>query len=251
MLVEQISGRDGKGIVMIGRLSGRIEYRSDDHVLLDVRGVGYLIYCSERTLRSLPSAGEYTALYTDLLVREDILQLFGFTSIVEKEWHRLLMTVQGVGAKAALAIMGALGSDGLSRAISIGDWAAVKQAKGIGPKTAQRVIIELKEKAPQVIAMAANLAYSVSNSKNSGPDNHSENASLEPEIETVSTNSLTGPSVEERQKNQAEALSALKNLGYSPSEAANAIALANDLEDTSSTPEIIKKALRLLSPKEN
>ena len=84
---------------MIGRLSGRIEYRSDDHLLLDVRGVGYLIYCSERTLRSLPSAGEYTALYTDLLVREDILQLFGFTSIVEKEWHRLLMTVQGVGAK--------------------------------------------------------------------------------------------------------------------------------------------------------
>ena len=161
------------------------------------------------------------------------------------------MTVQGVGAKAALAIMGALGSDGLSRAISIGDWAAVKQAKGIGPKTAQRVIIELKEKAPQVIAMAANLGYSVSNSKKSGPDNHSENASLEPAIETVSTNSQTGPSVEERQKNQAEALSALKNLGYSPSEAANAIALANDLEDTSSTPEIIKKALRLLSPKEN
>ena len=99
--------------------------------------------------------------------------------------------------------------------------------------------------------MAANLGYSVSNSKNSVPDNHSENASLEPEIETVSTNSLTGPSVEERQKNQAEALSALKNLGYSPSEAANAIALASDLEDRSSTPEIIKKALRLLSPKEN
>ena len=236
---------------MIGRLSGRIEYRSDDHLLLDVRGVGYLVYCSERTLRSLPSSGEYTALYTDLLVREDILQLFGFTSIVEKEWHRLLMTVQGVGAKAALAIMGALGADGLSRAISIGDWAAVKQAKGIGPKTAQRVIIELKEKAPQVIAMAANLGYSVSNSKNSGPSNHSENANLEPEIETVGTNNLTGLSVEERQKNQAEALSALKNLGYSPSEAANAIALASDLEDTSSTPEIIKKALRLLSPKEN
>ena len=130
---------------MIGRLHGKIEYRSDDHLLLDVHGVGYIIYCSERTLRSLPAIGEFTLLYTDLLVREDILQLFGFTSIVEKEWHRLLMTVQGVGAKAALAIMGALGEDGLSRAISIGDWAAVKQAKGIGPKTAQRVINELKE----------------------------------------------------------------------------------------------------------
>ena len=106
---------------MIGRLYGKIEYRSDDHLLLDVRGVGYIIYCSERTLRSLPAIGEFTLLYTDLLVREDILQLFGFTTIVEKEWHRLLMTVQGVGAKAALAIMGALGEDGLSRAISIGD----------------------------------------------------------------------------------------------------------------------------------
>ena len=99
--------------------------------------------------------------------------------------------------------------------------------------------------------MAANLGYSASNSKNSGPYNHSESVNLEPEIETVGTNNLMGSSVEERQKNQAEALSALKNLGYSPSEAANAIALASDLEDTSSTPEIIKKALRLLSPKEN
>ena len=119
---------------MIGRLYGKIEYFSEDHLLIDVQGVGYLVYCSERTLRSLPAVGEYTFLYTDLLVREDILQLFGFTSIVEKEWHRLLMTVQGVGAKAALAIMGALGADGLNRSISIGDWASVKQAKGIGPK---------------------------------------------------------------------------------------------------------------------
>ena len=140
---------------MIGRLYGKIEYFSEDHLLIDVQGVGYVVYCSERTLRSLPAVGEYTFLYTDLLVREDILQLFGFTSIVEKEWHRLLMTVQGVGAKAALAIMGALGADGLNRSISIGDWAAVKQAKGIGPKTAQRVVNELKEKAPQIMAMAA------------------------------------------------------------------------------------------------
>ena len=121
----------------------------------------------------------------------------------------------------------------------------------MGPKLSLIRIAALKEKAPQVIAMAANLGYSVSNSKNSGPYNHSESVNLEPEIETVGTNNLMGSSVEERQKNQAEALSALKNLGYSPSEAANAIALASDLEDTSSTPEIIKKALRLLSPKEN
>ena len=233
---------------MIGRLYGKIEYRSDDHLLLDVRGVGYIIYCSERTLRSLPAIGEFTLLYTDLLVREDILQLFGFTTIVEKEWHRLLMTVQGVGAKAALAIMGALGEDGLSRAISIGDWATVKQAKGIGPKTAQRVINELKEKAPQVMAMATIVGQSSVDTKNFGLNSRDDNKKLNSEAEIADT--ISSYSIE-RQKNQAEALSALKNLGYSPSEAANAIALASDLEDTSSTPDLIKKALKLLSPKEN
>ena len=233
---------------MIGRLYGKIEYRSDDHLLLDVRGVGYIIYCSERTLRSLPAIGEFTLLYTDLLVREDVLQLFGFTTIVEKEWHRLLMTVQGVGAKAALAIMGALGEDGLSRAISIGDWATVKQAKGIGPKTAQRVINELKEKAPQVMAMATIVGQSSVDTKNSGLNSRDDNKKLNSEAEIADT--ISSYSIE-RQKNQAEALSALKNLGYSPSEAANAIALASDLEDTSSTPDLIKKALKLLSPKEN
>ena len=233
---------------MIGRLYGKIEYRSDDHLLLDVRGVGYIIYCSERTLRSLPAIGEFTLLYTDLLVREDILQLFGFTTIVEKEWHRLLMTVQGVGAKAALAIMGALGEDGLSRAISIGDWATVKQAKGIGPKTAQRVINELKEKAPQVMAMATIVGQSSVDTKNSGLNSRDDNTKLNSEAEIADT--ISSYSIE-RQKNQAEALSALKNLGYSPSEAANAIALTSDSEDTSSTPDLIKKALKLLSPKEN
>ena len=233
---------------MIGQLYGKIEYRSDDHLLLDVRGVGYIIYCSERTLRSLPAIGEFTLLYTDLLVREDILQLFGFTTIVEKEWHRLLMTVQGVGAKAALAIMGALGEDGLSRAISIGDWATVKQAKGIGPKTAQRVINELKEKAPQVMAMATIVGQSSVDTKNPGLNSRDDNTKLNSEAEIADT--ISSYSIE-RQKNQAEALSALKNLGYSPSEAANAIALASDLEDTSSTPDLIKKALKLLSPKEN
>ena len=140
---------------MIGKLSGRIDYRAEDHILLDVKGIGYLVYCSERTMMSLPGPGEAVALYTDLLVREDLLQLFGFSSLVEKEWHRLLMSVQGVGAKASLAILGALGADGVSRAIALGDWNAVKAAKGIGPKTAQRVVIELKDKAPSVMAMAA------------------------------------------------------------------------------------------------
>ena len=121
---------------MIGKLSGRIEYRTEDHILLDVRGVGYLIYCSERTLMALPGVGQVVALYTDMVVRDDLMQLFGFLSLVEKEWHRLLLTVQGVGAKASLAILGALGPNGVSRAIAMGDWNTVKAARGIGPRAA-------------------------------------------------------------------------------------------------------------------
>lgn len=142
---------------MIGKISGKLEYRSTDHVLIDVRGVGYVIYCSDRTLAALPSVGEPVALYTDLLVREDLLQLFGFSSLFEKEWHRLLMSVQGIGAKASLAILGALGAEGVSRAVTLGDVAAIKAAKGVGPKTAQRVVIELKDKAPEVMALGGML----------------------------------------------------------------------------------------------
>ncbi|KKK73037.1 hypothetical protein LCGC14_2897870, partial [marine sediment metagenome] len=138
---------------MIGKLSGRIDYRAADHILIDVRGVGYLVYVSDRTMAALPSVGEVVALYTDLVVREDLMQLFGFQTLVEKEWHRLLTSVQGVGAKASLAILGTLGPDGVSRAIALGDWNAVKAAKGVGPKIAQRVVLDLKDKAPGVMAM--------------------------------------------------------------------------------------------------
>ncbi|MBV1902810.1 MAG: Holliday junction branch migration protein RuvA, partial [Marinosulfonomonas sp.] len=138
---------------MIGKLSGRIDYRGNGHVLLDVRGVGYIVYVSDRTMAALPGDGQAAALYTELLVREDNLQLFGFTSLVEKEWHRLLMSVQGIGAKASMAILGTLGPDGVSRAIALGDWNAVKAAPGVGPKIAQRVVNELKDKAPAVMAM--------------------------------------------------------------------------------------------------
>ena len=139
---------------MIGRLAGRLEYKADDHVLIDVRGVGYVVYVTDRTLAALPGPGAAVALFTDLMVRQDLLQLYGFTTLAEKEWHRLLMSVQGVGAKASLAILGALGPDGVSRAIALGDWNTVKAAKGIGPKTAQRVVNELKDKAPAVMAMS-------------------------------------------------------------------------------------------------
>ncbi|MFN5827081.1 MAG: Holliday junction branch migration protein RuvA, partial [Rhodobacterales bacterium] len=123
---------------MIGRLSGRLDYRAQDHVLIDVRGVGYIVYVSDRTLAALPGPGGAVALYTELVVREDLLQLFGFATLLEKEWHRLLTTVQGIGAKAGLSILGALGPEGVARAITLGDARAIQAAPGIGPKLAQR-----------------------------------------------------------------------------------------------------------------
>ena len=219
---------------MIGKLSGRIDYIGEDHALIDVRGVGYLVYCNERTLRALPPAGEPVALYTELLVREDLMQLFGFTSLVEKEWHRLLISVQGVGAKASMAILGALGPDGVSRAIALGDWGAVKAAKGIGPKTAQRVVNELKDKAPAVMAMGAATAPSA------GRDDDVIEATQAPAAAPAQP--APGGAA------QSEALSALTNLGYAPGEAASAVAQAAG-ETGEDTAALIRAALRLLAPK--
>ena len=225
---------------MIGKLSGRIEYKADDHLLLDVRGVGYIVFCSDRTLMALPGVGEFTALYTDLVVREDLMQLFGFLTLVEKEWHRLLLSVQGVGAKASLAILGALGPDGVSKAIALGDWTSVKAAKGIGPKTAQRVVNELKDKAPKVMAMAGNVPASVDQSTD-------RDAVIEPISAAkpdLSTAARTGNPAA-----QAEALSALNNLGYGPGEAASAVAQAMADGSDGDTAALIRAALKLLAPK--
>ena len=97
-------------------------------MLIDVRGVGYVVHVSDRTMAGLPGMGEAVSLYTELLVREDLLQLFGFPTMLEKEWHKLLTTVQGVGAKAALAIMGTLGAEGVARALTLGDQRAIQAA---------------------------------------------------------------------------------------------------------------------------
>jgi len=212
---------------MIGKLSGRIDYRGSDHVLIDVGSVGYLVFVSERTLAALPGAGEAVALYTDLLVREDVLQLFGFPTLVEKEWHRLLMGVQGIGAKASMAILGVLGPDGIAQAIALGDWGAVKAAPGVGPKIAQRVVNELKGKAPAMMAMPGEtLAAAVGD-----PD-----AVLEPiPVRPASTA-------------QADALSALGNLGYGPGEAAMAVAEAARETPDAEAAALIRDALKRLAP---
>ena len=220
---------------MIGKLSGRIDYRATDHVMIDVQGIGYLVYCSDRTLAALPGVGEAVALYTDLLVREDLLQLFGFLTLAEKEWHRLLMSVQGVGAKASLAILGTLGPDGVSRAIALGDWAAVKAAKGIGPKIAQRVVLDLKDKAPQVMAMGQGVAEALGDAP----------------AQVVDTGDVPAPARAPASSSaQADALSALANLGYGPSDAAAAVAQAAGDAPEAETSALIRAALKLLAPKD-
>lgn len=228
---------------MIGRLAGVIDYKTQDHVLLDVRGVGYIVYCSERTLIALPAAGQAVVLYTDFVVREDSQTLYGFTTLKEKEWHRLLTTVQGVGAKASLAILGTLGTDGVSRAIALGDWNAVKSAKGIGPKIAQRVVSELKDKAPVIMAMTIEPAR-----RGAAPLEENENTQTAELIETMDTpaNALTlaDPNI------QADALSALTNLGYSPSQAASAVAETCAQMPQAGSAEVIKNALKRLAPKD-
>ncbi|MEM9432722.1 MAG: Holliday junction branch migration protein RuvA [Pseudomonadota bacterium] len=208
---------------MIGRLSGTLDHKTADYVMIDVGGVGYVVFCSDRTLAGLPGPGEPVSLFTDLLVREDLLQLFGFPNLVEKEWHRLLMSVQGIGAKASIAILSALGADGLGRAIALGDWNAVKAAKGVGPKTAQKVVIDLKDKAPGVMALGGSLPQ----------------AQGLVVIEPVNPDSSGA---------QAEALSALINLGYAQGDAASAVAQAAGAEPEATTQALIKAALKSLSP---
>ena len=220
---------------MIGRLAGRIDYRGTDHVLIDVRGVGYIVYVSDRTLAALPGVGEAAALYTDLLVREDLLQLFGFTTLVEKEWHRLLMSIQGIGAKASMAILGTLGPDGVSRAIALGDWNAVKAAPGVGPKIAQRVVNELKAKAATVMSMAPAAAVSL-------PTDDVIDTGDTPLQPTVTPARADGAA-------QADAMSALANLGYAPGEAAAAVATVQSEQPDADAATLIRAALKTLAPK--
>ena len=220
---------------MIGKISGRLDYRAADHVLIDVRGVGYIVHVSDRVMLTLPPLGGQVALFTELLVREDLLQLFGFTTLVEKEWHRLLMSVQGVGAKASMAILGALGAEAVSRAIALGDWAAIARAKGVGPKPAQRVIMELKDKAPGVMAMGGTMAAAL------GKD-------VAEVIEAVDLVARRVVPVGQGLA-QAEAMSALSNLGYGPGDAAGAVARAAEVLPDADTPALIRAALKLLAPK--
>jgi Holliday junction DNA helicase RuvA len=182
---------------MIGKLKGTIDSYGEDFVIVDVNGVGYLVHCSTRTLQSLPAQGEAVTLAIETYVREDQIRLFGFQSDIEREWFRLLQSVQGVGAKVALAVLSTLTASDLANAIALQDKAMIARAPGIGPKVAQRIVAELKTKAP---------AFSGESGGAMG---------LRQELgEGVAAAPV------------ADAVSALSNLGYSRDQAATAVAAA-------------------------
>ncbi|MEM6972185.1 MAG: Holliday junction branch migration protein RuvA [Pseudomonadota bacterium] len=216
---------------MIGRLSGVVDLVAEDHVLLDVRGVGYIVFCPAPTLARL-APGEPAALYTDLVVREDLMQLFGFTSPLEREWHRLLTSVQGVGAKVSLAILATLGAEGVGRALALQDAAAVKRAPGVGPKLAQRVVNELKGKAPDVLARTPRSASSAPPEPGPAAPNQTATVIVETALTAVEADAI------------ADALSALVNLGYDRVAAHAAIASVS--REVDGTAALIKAALRAL-----
>lgn len=228
---------------MIGKVSGLVDYVADDHALIDAGGVGYIVYAAPRTLARLPAPGGRTALYTELVVREDLMQLFGFQTLLEREWHKLLTSVQGVGAKASLSILDTLGAEGLGRAIAAGDANAVKAAQGVGPKLAQRVVNELKAKAPNVTALGARAA------REAAPSDAAPDAVLvEPEAPAESVDGSAPTYADE-----AAAVSALENLGFPAAEAVAAVSAAaaglRETGDAPSGPEpLIAAALKRLGP---
>lgn len=203
---------------MIGKLKGTIDSYGEDHVILDVHGVGYVVQCSIRTLQKLPPAGEAASLAIETQVREDAIRLFGFLSDSERDWFRLLQTVQGVGSRVALAILGILPPGDLASAIATQDKAMVARAPGVGPKLAQRIVVELKDKAPAFASIDPNLAR------------------------------LSGDEAKTAPKPVQDAISALVNLGYGRPQAAAAVsASVAALGEDAETSALIRRGLKELA----
>ena len=190
---------------MIAKLRGLLDSIGKDWIIVDVGGVGYEVSCPSKTLQRLPAIGETVTLAIETHVREDAIKLYGFSSEAERTWFRLLQSVQGVGAKLALAILGALDGQELANAIALQDRTAMARAPGVGPKVAVRIITELKDKAPMPVAGGAGL---------------SAGAALVAGSRSGGGGAGAGPSP------VMDAISALSNLGYNPSDASAAIAAA-------------------------
>src|SRR5262249_48501425 len=141
--------RDTEGCIeMIGKLKGTVDSYGEDFVIVDVHGVGYTVHCSARTLQALPSVGEAVSLAIETHVREDQIRLFGFLADIDREWFRLLQTVQGVGTRVAISILSTLAPSDLASAIALRDKAMITRSPGVGPKVAERIVTELKDKVP-------------------------------------------------------------------------------------------------------
>ena len=205
---------------MIGKLKGLVDAVGESYVVVDVNGVGYEVQASARTLRTL-KVGEAVTLAIETHVREDAIRLYGFTSEIERAWFRTLQTIQGVGAKVALAVLGTLAPQDLANAIALQNWAAVEQSPGVGKKLAQRVVAELKDKAPALSAAGLNVPAASYGQARAGP---------------VANDTA------------AEAISALTNLGYQPALASQAVAAAlAELGEAADTPKLIRRGLKELA----
>jgi Holliday junction DNA helicase RuvA len=196
---------------MIGKLSGILDSTGEDRAMVDVGGVGYVVFASARTLGNLPSIGEPVTLYIETHVREDHIHLYGFADLGEQDLFRLLLSVQGVGARVALAIMAVLSPVAFRTAVASGDKGAITQASGVGPKLAARLINELKDKLTGDLAVDGSMVAA-----------------------------LTGGDF-------SDAVSALVNLGYRPAQAHTAVAVAqNNLGQQAGVQQLIRVGLREL-----
>lgn len=204
---------------MIGKLKGVIDEIAEDHAVIDVHGVGYVAFCSARTLGNLGGAGEAAVLFIETYVREDMIRLYGFANQLEREWFRLLQNVQGVGAKVALAVLGTLSPSELAHAIALRDIAMVSRAPGVGKKVAERIVTELKNKAP---AFAGDASGTIGLKQELG------------------AGAAPAP--------VADAVSALSNLGYSRDQAANAVTAAlKEAGENADSAKLIRLGLKELS----
>ncbi len=206
---------------MIGQLKGKVDAIGESHAIVDVGGVGYEVQLSARTLRNL-KLGEAVTLTIDTHVREDAIRLFGFQSEVERSWFRTLQNVQGVGSKVALGVLGVLATHDLANAIALGNWAAVEQAPGVGKKLAQRIVAELKDKAPALSVAGLHV-----------PEAGAAGGAAPIPVEGMAA---------------AEAISALNNLGYNPAQASAAVATAmKELGADADTAKLIRRGLKELA----
>ena len=204
---------------MIGKLKGIVDSYGVDFIILDVGGVGYQVHCSARTMQALPAPGDPATLSIETYVREDQIKLFGFASDTEREWFRLLQTVQGVGAKVSLAVLGTLTVSELATAVAMRDKAMVARTPGVGPKVAERIVTDLKDKVPAF-------------------------ADIDPAMVH-----LAGALDEKRAPRPVmDAVSALVNPGYGQPQAAAAIAAAaRSAGDGADTATLIRQGLRELA----